>query len=225
MRTLTFLLMLNLMTPSLTGQGDRPDRTTISLPEPRLESDQSLEATLARRRSVREYEREATLRQGELGQLLWAAQGITSPRGFRTAPSAGALYPLEIYVVVGEVAELPAGVYQYQPQGHKLKWRQGGDLRRELAGLAVQQDWMAEAAMVLVIAGVYQRTMSKYGERGRRYVHIEVGHAAQNVYLQAEALGLATVAVGAFRDAAASELLGLRRSEQPLLLLPVGRKP
>ncbi len=217
--------MLNLMIPSLTGQDDEPDRTTISLPEPRLESDQSLEEALAGRRSVREYRREASLRQAELSQLLWAAQGITNRQGFRTAPSAGALYPLEVYAVVGAVAELPPGVYQYQPQGHKLKWRQGGDLRRDLAGLALQQDWMADAAVVLVIAGVYQRTMSKYGERGRRYVHIEVGHAAQNVYLQAEALGLATVAVGAFRDAAVNELLGLRRSEQPLLLLPVGRKP
>jgi SagB-type dehydrogenase family enzyme len=217
------IAMLLSTTFQLPGQTEKPGKRTIDLPEPTLQSELSVEEALARRRSVRDYGK-ANLSLSEVGQLLWAAQGITSGGGKRTAPSAGALYPLEIFVVAGHVEGLAAGVYQYQPHNHKLRLEKEGDVRRELAFQAVSQEWIAEAPAVLVIAGVYERTMSKYGERGQRYVHMEVGYASQNVYLQAETLGLATCAVGAFQDGNVRELLGLRRRERPLLLMPVGKK-
>jgi SagB-type dehydrogenase family enzyme len=194
----------------------------ISLPVPAKSGQVTLEQLLSSRRSIREY-RPSALSLVEIGQLLWAAQGITSPQGYRTAPSAGALYPLEIYLVVGQVQDLPAGVYHYKPAKHGLQKRQTGDWRRLLAKAALHQDWLAEAAAVVVLAADFQRTMGKYAERGERYVHIEVGHAAQNLFLQAGALKLSTVVVGAFMDEEVAAVLGLPPRERPLLLMPVGR--
>lgn len=215
-------MLLSILSP-LPGQSQKAGPRTIDLPDPSITSELSVEEALARRRSVRDFKKES-LSLRELGQLLWAAQGITSPGGKRTAPSAGALYPIELFVVAGEVEKLTAGVYQYQPHNHKLRRVKTEDVRRQLAALAVRQDWIAEAPAVLVIAGVYERTTSKYGERGERYVHMEVGYVSQNIYLQAETLGLGTCAVGAFQDGKVRELLDLRRRERPLLLMPVGRK-
>lgn len=194
----------------------------IKLPEPSLDGKKSLERTLAERRSVREYSSEPlTIR--ELSQILWSAQGITDPRGFRTAPSAGALYPLEIYVVVGNVEGLLSGVYRYVPQNHSIVRVLEGDKREELAKLAVEQPWVKNAAIDIVITAVYERTTAKYGERGIRYVHFEVGHAAQNVLLQATALDLGAVSVGAFYDEGLKKLLNLT-AEQPLYIIAIGRK-
>lgn len=215
-------MLLSILSP-LPGQSQKAGPRTIDLPDPSITSELSVEEALARRRSVRDFKKES-LSLRELGQLLWAAQGITSPGGKRTAPSAGALYPIELFVVAGEVEKLTASVYQYQPHNHKLRRVKTEDVRRQLAALAVRQDWIAEAPAVLVIAGVYERTTSKYGERGERYVHMEVGYVSQNIYLQAETLGLGTCAVGAFQDGKVRELLDLRRRERPLLLMPVGRK-
>lgn len=196
----------------------------VHLPQPRLEGALSLEAALARRRSIRDFgERPLTL--AEVGQLLWAAQGITAPfRGFRTAPSAGATYPLEVDVVVGEgtVTGLAAGIYRYVPDGHRLEVRVSGDLRERLAAAALGQPWVGQAPVCIAIAAVYERTTARYGERGHRYVYMEAGHAGQNVQLQAEALGLGSVTVGAFRDAQVASILGLPAEEIPLYLLPVG---
>ncbi|KPJ51984.1 nitroreductase, partial [candidate division TA06 bacterium DG_24] len=151
------------------------------------------------RRSIRSYS-DAPLTLAEVSQLLWAAQGITNDRGFRTAPSAGALYPLEVYVVAGKVEGLPAGIYKYRPREHEL-WRVDlGDKRRELSGAALGQEPVADGAIDIVFAAVYGRTAVKYGERATRYVHIEVGHAAQNVFLQAGALDLGAAVIGAFFD-------------------------
>ena len=195
----------------------------ISLPEPVTSGEKSLEALLQQRRSVREY-REAALDLSTIGQLLWAAQGITDPQGYRTAPSAGALYPLELYVVAGNVDDLSPGVYHYHPDKHRLEQTEAGDLRHILARAALAQPWVKAAAAVVVITAVYDRTTRKYGERGIRYVHMEVGHAAQNLFLQAEALGLAAVVVGAFEDDAVATALKLPTDVQPLMLLPVARK-
>lgn len=194
-----------------------------SLPEPVTSGEKSLEALLLQRRSVREY-REAALDLSAIGQLLWAAQGITNPQGFRTAPSAGALYPLELYVVVGKVDGLSPGVYHYNPVKHRLQQTEDGDLRHMLARAALAQPWVKTAAAVVVVTAVYGRTTRKYGERGIRYVHMEVGHAAQNLFLQAEALGLAAVVVGAFEDDAVATALKLPTDVQPLMLIPVARK-
>jgi SagB-type dehydrogenase family enzyme len=197
--------------------------TVIGLPQPRYRGDVSLEEALLQRRSVREYTGEP-LTLEEISQLLWAAQGITDPRGFRTAPSAGGLYPLEVYLVAGEVAGLEAGVYKYRPQEHSLIRVVVGDRRENLCTAALGQVWVREAAADIVILAVYERTTVKYGDRGIRYVHLEAGHAAQNVCLQATALGLGTVTVGAFYDDEVQAVLGAPKNEKPLYVMPVGRK-
>jgi SagB-type dehydrogenase family enzyme len=194
----------------------------VKLPEPVSDGKRSLESALNERRSVRDYTA-ASLILAELAQLLWAAQGVTSPDGLRTAPSAGALYPLETYVAAGRVDGLSSGLYKYEPAGHSLTLVAGGDERAGLAAAALGQTCVETAAAVIAFAAVYGRTTAKYGERGRRYVHMEVGHAAQNVCLQATALGLGIVVVGAFDDRALRTVLHLARGEEPLGLVCVGR--
>lgn len=199
------------------------DGVRIKLLEPRRDGDVSIEKVLQERRSSREYTGEPLTLQ-EVSQLLWAAQGITHPRGFRTAPSAGALYPLEVYVVVGDVENLAEGVYRYEPREHELLKVLDGDKRTELARAALKQDWVREAAVDIVFAAVYERTTVKYSERGIRYVHMEVGHAAQNLCLQATAMDLGIVTVGAFYDEQVKEVLNLPENEQPLYVVPIGKK-
>jgi SagB-type dehydrogenase family enzyme len=189
----------------------------ISLPTPRLKGTLTLEEVLAQRRSVREFV-DTPLTEAELGQLLWAAQGITHPAGLRTVPSAGALYPLEVYAVTR------AGVYRYEPEGHRLVVQVEGDVRPALHAAALRQDAVLNAAVVIVITAVYARTVQKYGEeRSPRYVHLEAGHAAQNVLLQAVALGLGAVPIGAFYDEQVQQVLALPSDHAPLYLIPVGR--
>ena len=195
----------------------------IKLPEPRYEGEISVEEALLKRRSVRDYTG-ASLTLQEVSQLLWSAQGITHPRGFRTAPSAGALYPLEVYVVVGEVQNLAQAVYHYKPDEHELVKVMDGDKRAELATAALGQSWVEEGVINIVLTAVYGRTTQKYGDRGIRYVHMEAGHAAQNLCLQAAALELGLVTVGAFHDDQVSEILGLTEDETPLYIIPVGRE-
>ena len=181
----------------------------------------SLEETLRERRSMRNFAVRPLSLQAA-AQLLWAAQGVSSPEGLRTAPSAGALYPLELHLVVGEVAGLAPGSYRYDAPSHRLAPMAEGDLRLALADAALGQSWIAKAPAAVVIAGVYSRTQWKYGQRGIRYVHVEAGHAAQNLALQAVAMGLGSTVVGAFDDTALQGLLGLPANEQPLVILPVG---
>ncbi len=193
-----------------------PIGVTISLPPPRLQGAVSLEEALARRRSLRSFS-DQRLTLAELGQLLWAAQGITSPAGLRAAPSAGALYPLEIYAVT------PEGVYHYRPQGHQAILHLAGDVRSALAAAALSQAAVAQAAAVIVIAAVYARTAQKYGAtRTPRYVALEAGHVGQNVLLQAVALGLGGVPVGAFYDDQVQAVLKLPADQEPLYLIPIG---
>lgn len=200
-----------------------PDPIELKLPEPRHDSDVSLEKALLKRRSARDYTGES-LTLNEVSQLLWAAQGITDPRGLRTAPSAGATYPLETYLVVGDVGNVTPGVYRYDPSRHKLVMVLDGDLRADLAAAALGQSFVEEGAINIVFTAIYERTTRRYGDRGIRYVHMEAGHAAQNIYLQASALNLGTVVVGAFHDDRVREILSLPQQEQPLYIIPVGRK-
>lgn len=201
-------------------RGERMD--VIRLPEPRRQSNVSVESALQSRRSVREY-RDEPLTLSDVSQLLWAAQGCTGPEGARAAPSAGALYPLEVYLVAGRVNDLASGIYRYRPQHHELVRVAEGDKRASLASAALDQDCVRNAAVTIVVAAVYERVTKKYGKRGVMYVHMEAGHAAQNVHLQAVSLNLGTVAVGAFEDEPMKKLLTLPAEEQPLYLLPVGR--
>lgn len=194
----------------------------IELPEPRYDSDFSLEETLLKRRSVRNYTGES-LKLWEVSQFLWAAQGITADWGGRTAPSAGATYPLETYLVVGDVEGLDKGVYRYNPHRHGLRKVLDGDRRAELTAAALGQGWVREGAVDVVFTAVYERTTRRYSKRGIMYVHMEVGHAAQNVYLQAVALNLGTVVIGAFYDDQVKRVLDLPDEEHPLYIMPVGR--
>jgi SagB-type dehydrogenase family enzyme len=209
--------------PATTPAPSQEQAEVIDLPEPQYDSEVSLEQSLLERRSVRDYSGQPLTLQG-VSQLLWAAQGLTDPVGFRTAPSAGALYPLELYIVAGDVEGLPPGVYRYQPDGHQLAKTLDGDQRAGLASVALEQSCVEEGAVDFVFTAVYERTTGKYGERGIRYVHMEVGHAAQNLCLQATALGLGAVTIGAFYDKEVSRLLNLPADEQPLYIIPVGRK-
>jgi len=199
------------------------DLSVVALPTPSLKGGMPLDEALAKRRSVRSYT-SGPLRLPELSQLLWAAQGITDDRGGRTAPSAGATYPLELLVVVGSVDGVSPGVYRYDPATHSLKRTAEGDLRDKLASAALGQASVGSAAVDIVIAAAYERTTARYGERGERFVHLEAGHAAQNVCLEATALGLGVVTVGAFDDAQVAEAAGLADGESPLYILPIGRK-
>jgi SagB-type dehydrogenase family enzyme len=194
----------------------------IELPAPIHKSDTSVEQTLLQRRSVREYAQQP-LTLAEVSQMLWAAQGVTDPEGKRTAPSAGALYPLEVYLLAGEVEGLSQGIYRYLPDEHSLIITVQADRRSALSQAALDQESVAQAPAVIVLSGVYERTTVKYGERGIRYVHMEVGSAAQNVYLQSAAMGLGTVFIGAFHDEEVKQVLSLSAEERPLCIMPVGR--
>jgi SagB-type dehydrogenase family enzyme len=194
---------------------------SFELPEPKLSSKTSVEEAVSERRSVREYGKDS-LSIKEISQLLWAAQGITARWGGRTAPSAGALYPLEIYVVVGEVKGLKPGLYHYDPQKHSITEKVDGDLRQKLTQASLYQDEIDRAPATFVITAVYERTMKKYKERGIRYVHMEVGAAGENIYLQAETLNLGTVFIGAFEDEKVKKVLEIQ--EEPLGIMPVGKK-
>ena len=193
-----------------------PQVEEIALPAPRLKGAMSLEETLAARRSVREFiEEELTLE--EISQLLWALQGITAAWGGRTAPSAGALYPLEVYVATAD------GLYHYVPQGHKAIVQSKADLRGALWRAGLSQNAIREAPAVFVITAVYARTAKKYGGRAERYVKLEAGHAAQNLLLQAVALDLGGVPIGAFYDDQVQSALSLPSDHEPLYLVPIGQ--
>lgn len=200
----------------------------IALPKPKLDGALSIEKAIGSRRSVREYKKEPMTRE-QLSQLLWAAQGVTSRSqvdlihdGLRASPSAGALYPLELYVVVGVVTDLEPGVYKYTCKDHTLTLVASGDKRSALQGAALGQDSVGNGAIALVMTGIEMRTGRKYGNRARRYILLECGHAAQNVYLQAESLGLGTVVVGAFDDISVQEIVGCKSDEKPFYIMPIG---
>jgi SagB-type dehydrogenase family enzyme len=181
-----------------------------------------VEAALKARRSLRSFAA-TPLTLAQVSQLLWAAQGVSDERGRRTAPSAGALYPLELFLVAGNVTGLPSGVYRYRPAGHDLLLVVPGDRHPEIAS-ACRQGWVAEAPASVAFAAVLARTAKKYGDRSARYVPIEVGAAAENLTLQAVALGLGSTVVGAYDDAALTLALGSAPDEQPFALVPVGKR-
>ncbi|HUT76031.1 MAG TPA: SagB/ThcOx family dehydrogenase [Armatimonadota bacterium] len=190
---------------------------SIPLPPGATDGRVSLEQAVARRRSCRRFAPDP-LTVEQLAQLLWAAQGVTAAPNLRAAPSAGACYPLEVYIACEH------GVFRYHPREHALAKTAAGDRRSRLAQAALGQAFVAAAPVTLVFAAVYDRTTRRYGERGQRYVHLDAGCAAENAHLQAEALDLGSVAVGAFNDDAVAEVLELPEGEHPLYLIPVGRR-
>jgi SagB-type dehydrogenase family enzyme len=190
----------------------------IILPKPSLKSNVSLEEAIFKRRSHREFLNK-DLDLNQIGQILWAGQGITEEKygiKFRTAPSAGALYPMELYVFTKE------GIFHYLPTGHKLIQISNRDLREKLSMDAWGQKFISQAPLSIVICAVYSRTTKKYGQRGIRYVHMEAGHIAQNIILEATALGLASVCVGAFDDSAVRNSLSISADQEPLYIIAIG---
>lgn len=177
----------------------------IRLPEARLDGAVSIEKALCARRSVREFANKP-LKLAEIAQLAWAAQGVTGAEAHRTAPSAGGLYALELYVITANVTGLPAGIYKYEMLTHEIVSLTEGDIRPRLARSALEQTSIVHAPAIFALSAVYERITKKYGERGIRYAHMEAGHAAQNLLLQAVALGLGAVLVGAFDDAKVSRV-------------------
>ena len=197
----------------------------VYLPSPNQKGSISLEEAIAWRRSIRYFTPEP-ISQLQLSQILWAAQGITDTWGrYRTVPSAGATYPLEVFVVCGLncIEQIGDGIYHYNIANHSLTLHHKGDVRLELATAALDEECIYKAPVNIVICALYERTTLRYGNRGERYVHIEVGHAGQNIYLQATALGLATVAIAAFQDEEVRKVLRLDKPYKPLYIMPLGK--
>ena len=202
------------------NRGGKP----MDLMLPVLDGNKSLEKVIKQRRTVRSFTGKPVLWQ-QFSQILWAAQGITDDRGFkRSAPSGGALYPADVYAVVGKdcVENLGPGVYHYEPQGHSITKTAEGDRRKDVAIASLRQMWMADAPLHIIITAEYDRITIKYGKRGIRYALIETGHIGQNVFLQCQALGLEAGIVGAFNDRAVADAVGTVRDHEPLIILPVG---
>jgi SagB-type dehydrogenase family enzyme len=196
----------------------------MKLPDTVTDGDVSLEMTIHKRRTVRSFH-STTLTLKQLSQLLWAAQGITGPEGYkRAAPSAGALYPMDIYGAIGKgcIEGLNSGIYLYNPATHSVSLIQEGDSRRDIAMASLGQMWMSYAPITFVITAKYSRIMGKYGQRGVRYAMIEAGHIGQNIFLQSQALGLEAGIVGAFKDQKIIKVMGIKDTHEPLLLMPVG---
>jgi SagB-type dehydrogenase family enzyme len=198
----------------------------MDLPNAQTNGTVSLERTIKIRRTIRSFtSQQLTLEQ--FSQLLWAAYGITEDKGQkRAAASGGACYPMDIYALVGEegIKGMEAGIYHYEPMGHSVSLILEGDLREKVARVSLGQIWMATPPLSLVVCAEYARITSRYGERGVRYAMIEAGHIGQNIFLQAEAMGLGAGIVGAFRDEAVIQVLGIPPSHEPLLIMPVGYK-
>ena len=219
--SLVGLLLVTLLTacqtrvPTAPNAGDS-GMTQIELPPPRTTGPMTLEEAFSKRQSVRTYA-DSPLSLEEIAQLFWAAQGVTRSWGGRTAPSAGALYPLEVYAATAK------GVYHYLPDNHRAEVSLEQDVRTALWAAGLRQDCLRQAPTIFAITAVYERTAGKYGKRAERYVELEAGHAAQNLLLQAAALGLGAVPIGAFDDESVASALQLPAGEAPLYLIPVGR--
>ncbi len=193
----------------------------VKFTEPHRDSPVGLEHYVQQRRSVRGFRAQA-LTEGQLSQLLWAAQGVTGADAKRAVPSAGALYPLELYVAIGNITPLSTDVYHYLPSSHELLLVAPGHQRERLVEAAGGQDWIATAPAIICIVAAFERTSAKYGNLGRGYVYLEAGHAAESLMLQAVGLGLATTMVGAFNDDEMARFMHLGGDETPVCLIPVG---
>jgi len=221
---ITFIILLHLYNNRNEGREVAMQAKEYKLSKPIKRGNMSLEEAIAGRRSIRTYSEEK-ISEKDISQLLWAAQGITDEEsGFRTAPSAGALYPLEIYAAVAMVDGIEPGLYKYNPLNHSLLLKKSGDIREEIYNASLWQDSIKDAAAVIIYCAVFKRTYYRYRNRAAQYVYIETGHSAQNVYLQAEALNLGTVAIGAFDNKGLKKVLELPDEEEPVYLMPVGKR-
>ncbi len=195
---------------------------SIKLPAPKYTGNTSVEEALKNRRSIRDY-RDIPLSKPDLSQLLWSAQGTTHKNFFRTTPSAGALYPIEVYAAIGNVSDVKSGIYKYNPKKHELELVVYGDKRKSISRAALSQDFIQQAAVVIVLSAVYERVTGKYHEKGITYTHMEMGHAAQNILLQSYSLKLGSVVIGAFYANELNRLMNMKKEERPLYIIPVGK--
>lgn len=202
-----------------------PKVAKIKLPKPEFKGIR-LEDALIKRRSIREYSKKP-ITMTELSQLLFSAQGVTGRMHsvlLRTAPSAGALYPFEIYVFINNVETLKNGIYHYSVRDHSIVLIKEGDFRDELMRAALEQEMVRDAGAVFILSAIFDRMRAKYGERGYRYIYMEAGHISQNIYLQATSLGLGSVVVGAFIDDHINNLIGVDGKKEAVIAIhPVGR--
>ena len=198
--------------------------TLIKLPPPSLKGKTSVEEVISKRKSVRKF-RTQPLSLPQLSQILWSAQGVTGIGRHRATPSAGATYPLEVFVIVGEqtIENLEAGIYHYEVDSHSLNLYLKGDMRQKLAEAALGQSFIATCPVDIVVCALFNRTVYRYGKRSERYIDMEAGHVGQNVSLQAVSLGLATVMVGAFEDEEVRKVLKVEDQFKPLYIIPVGK--
>ncbi|MEN8209823.1 MAG: SagB/ThcOx family dehydrogenase, partial [Candidatus Fermentibacteria bacterium] len=217
--SIRILLLTTALCASCSGN---PENIIVQLPACIQDSGITLVEAIAQRRSVRIFT-EASITLPELARILHSAEGITSERGFRAAPSAGAAYPLSLFVIAENIEDLEPGIYRFNPLENHLVAIQSGNFLQDLALAALRQPCITNAPAVFVITADYSITTSIYGDRGIMYVHMEAGHVSQNIYLQCTALELGTVAVGAFTDSAVAEILNLEPNEIPLYIMPVGR--
>ena len=187
---------------------------SIELPKPQLKGIKSIEECIFERESVRRY-KDKSIEIEKISQILWAAQGKKGNK--RTVPSAGATYPLEIYVTLKD-----KGFFHYNLERHKLELVTEENLTEKLAIASWKQNFIAEAYLNVLICAEYSRTTKRYGERGIRYVYMEVGHCGQNIHLQAVALGLVSVPIGAYKDEKVKEVLDLPKNIEPLYIIPIG---
>jgi SagB-type dehydrogenase family enzyme len=217
-----------LAAPALGHGSEKDDKTVkdqpvITLPKPKFDGGMSLEKAILQRRSVRHFA-QTPLALAELSQLLWAAQGITDTEGLRAAPSAGAIYPVETYVAVRNVEGLNPGLYRYIPDKHALEEILIGDICKDLCAACLNQPYVFRCSANIILTGKYEKIAHRYGSRGVRYTHLEIGHISENIYLQAEALGIGTVAIGAFSDSDLKDILRLPEDEDPVYVMPLGKK-
>ncbi len=202
-------------------------REMIELPAPNKKGIMSVEESLQKRRSIRQY-KNISLSLEQISQVLWAAYGVSDAESFRgiklkTAPSAGATFPLEIYLMAGNVEGIESGLYKYHPEEHGLTLHLSGDIRDKVASACLGQRMLKDAPASVIYNAVFDRTASRYGQRGiDRYVCMDLGHSAQNVYLQTTAIGLATCAIGAFDDDKLSKIIKPLDNEEVLYLMPFG---
>jgi SagB-type dehydrogenase family enzyme len=215
------ILFFGVIFPSFSESVAMNKNDGIALPQPNTKGVVPLEQALMQRRSARSFN-DTPLTLKHISQLFWSAQGVTDLNGYRTAPSAGALYPLEVYVIAGKVDGLSPGIYQYLPGKHEIKNIKTGDFRNDLCKAALNQAPIRHAPATILISGIFKRITGKYGKRGIQYAFIEVGHAGQNILLQASSLGLGAVPIGAFNDTGVGKLMGFNGDEAPLYLIPVG---
>ncbi|OQA92034.1 MAG: nitroreductase A [Elusimicrobia bacterium ADurb.Bin231] len=219
----TFTLGAEEMKNKSNAGSDTSAGTTIKLPQPKYAGSVSLEEAISKRRSVRNYEN-ASLTIEEVSQLLWSAQGITDPvRKRRSVPSAGALYPLETYLVAGNINKIPGGIYRFNPYNNELIEIVKGDSRADVSKAALSQGSVKGAPATIIFAAVYERITTKYGDRGIKYAYIEAGHSAQNICLTAVSLNLGSVVIGAFYDEEIKSVLKMPDSETPLYIISIGK--